>query len=468
MFLKVILIFILVYLVYFLITVAVLTNFYPNEDKACANFNRDHYYGDGEGVDYITLIDDNTEGLKARINLIENAKETIDVSQFYINTDKTGEIFLGELIMAANRGVKVRIIIDGKYNKVSGLTDDYFDAINKNPNIEIRLYEPFQVMQPWTVNNLLHDKILIIDNRQALISGRNIGDRYFNEQVDNFVYDLDTVITYKNNDDNDFKASGVGQIADYFASLWNHDYTVKKKEVNVNNKIAEELLIKLNGYMKEHPEWFNNKIDWVEKSVPAKRITLLANPFERFNKEPTVWCEIANFINNAEKSVFINSPYIIPTKEITNKLNNNIKNLKINVLTNSAGSTPNIFAFSGYLRYKPHLLKMDNINIYEYHGLGSLHSKSYIIDEQISIVGSYNMDPRSTFLSTETMLVIDSKEYATLLREYYDKKIRYSLLTNDLYDYEDKNDVKALELSKTKKAKLEIMRFVAHIIDHLL
>ena len=148
---------ILIYIIYFIVTVFVMTNFYP---KDTINLNN-NYQSDKEGQDIIALIDNN-KGLQARINLIENAQETIDIIQFYINDDEAGNIFINELLLQADKGIQVRIIIDGKYNHISGLTGAYLGLLTEHPNIKVKLYEPFQPLKPWTINNFLHDKILII------------------------------------------------------------------------------------------------------------------------------------------------------------------------------------------------------------------------------------------------------------------------------------------------------------------
>ena len=466
-FFKILFLTFLIYIIYFLFTVIIFPKYYPPKIN---NYYDDDLNFYGENVSHnekIALID-NSKALSARINLLESAKETIYLSQFYINDDFVGKIFLGEILQAANRGVKVKIIIDGKYNKISGLIKDYLYALIIHPNIEVKLYEPFKVLKPWTINNFLHDKILIIDNKYGMISGRNIGNRYFLEDVNNNVYDLDTIIINTSSD----KSDSLREMQDYFFYMWNHKYCVKTKKINKNKiskgrKKQQLLIYNLENTRKINKELFEVNFDWEELSVPVNKITLVYNPLERFNKTPLVWLAIANLINNAKNNVFINSPYIVPTKEIANKLETNkLSAVEINVLTNSAGSTPNILAFSGYLRYKEKLLKSDNINIFEYQGKGSLHSKAYIIDDQLSVVGSYNLDPRSTFLSTESILVVDSTEFAKLLNDYFNNKIDKSLLTNGLYSYENDN-VEPLPVSTKKKIVLSIMRYVAYLIDHL-
>ncbi|NLC94500.1 MAG: hypothetical protein GX676_02275 [Bacilli bacterium] len=305
---------------------------------------------------------------------------------------------------------------------------------------------------------------MIIDKYRAVVSGRNIANRYLSTEAYNYVFDIDHIITFTG-EISRFAESAVKQLMDYFETMWNSPYTKDPRKVKVKVDHFQKILNNYKDYRYMHPEYFTTKINIMALSVPTNKITLIANPLNRV-KKPKIWCEIASLINNAKEEVYINSPYVVPTEDIKGQLKN-LDQLDITVITNSAGSTPNYFAFSGYLRYKKELLKYDNIKLYEYQGGGSLHSKSYIIDNRISIVGSYNLDPRSTYLSTEIMLVIDSEPYAQKLKEVHVNYISQSLQAKSLYEYHA-GDIPMLEIKKGKKFTLEIMRHVAYLFDHLL
>jgi len=453
------------YLLYVIITVILMPLIYLKVNNYSCDCNIEAFYGDTVNSDRVALVN-NDEALAARINLINHAQESIEISHFYINNDTVGKIILGELFEAAKRNVKVKIIIDGKYNKLSGLNKDILYALKVHPNIEIKLYDTFKFFKPWTFNNFLHDKLLIIDNKMAMISGRNIGERYFFTDVNNYTYDLDTIIINYNENEN----SVIKQMQDYFNYTWNHNYTVKVKKLNKRQvksglRRQKEIIAFLDKYRKENQDVFSKKFNWEELSYPTQKINFVHNPLERNIKKPQVWCVIASLINNADKQVFINSPYVVPTNEISKRLSFK-EELEINILTNSAASSPNILGISGYLKYKDKMLHYDNVNLYEYQGDGSLHSKAYIIDERISVVGSYNLDPRSTYLSTESVLVIDSKEFAEVLSNYYETKLESSLKADGLFSYEN-NLIEPLSISPFKKILLSIMRYVIIIIEHL-
>lgn len=454
---------VIIVVLYLTTNLAILPNYTEKlNNDFCDNVH--YYYSDEVGVDVAALISKHQEAVTARLDLIANAKESIDIAQFYFNSDKYGTLILGEILRAAERGVKVRIVIDGKYRHFTGFDNEVLTLLNAHPNITFKLFEPFNLFKPWTVNNLLHDKIMIIDKYRAVVSGRNIANRYLSTEAYNYVFDIDHIITFTG-EISRFAESAVKQLMDYFETMWNSPYTKDPRKVKVKEDHFQKILNNYKDYRYMHPEYFTTKINIMALSVPTNKITLIANPLNRV-KKPKIWCEIASLINNAKEEVYINSPYVVPTEDIKGQLKN-LNQLDITVITNSAGSTPNYFAFSGYLRYKKELLKYDNIKLYEYQGGGSLHSKSYIIDNRISIVGSYNLDPRSTYLSTEIMLVIDSEPYAQKLKEVHVNYISQSLQAKSLYEYHA-GDIPMLEIKKGKKFTLEIMRHVAYLFDHLL
>jgi len=454
---------VIIVVLYLVTNLAIVPNYTEKlNNEQCYNY--DNYYSNEVGVDVATLISQHKDAVSARLDLIANAKETIDIAQFYFNTDKYGTLILGEILKAAERGVKVRVVIDGKYRHVTGFSNDVLTSLNAHPNITFKLFEPFHLLKPWKINNLLHDKIMIIDKYRAVVSGRNIANRYLSTEATNYVYDIDHIITFTGKASR-FNESGVKQLMDYFEGMWNSPYVQLPRKVKVKENYFQNILDSYQKYRAANLEYFNSKIDIMALSVPTNKVSLIANPLNRV-KKPKIWCEIASLINNAKEEVYINSPYVVPTEDIKSQLTN-LDHLDINIITNSAGSTPNYFAFSGYLRYKKELLKYDNIKLFEYQGGGSIHSKSYIIDNRLSIVGSYNLDPRSTYLSTEVMLVIDSEPYAQKLKEVHLSYISQSLQAKSLYEYHV-GDIPMLDVKKGKKITLEVMRYVAYLFDHLL
>lgn len=175
-------------------------------------------------------------------------------------------------------------------------------------------------------------------------------------------------------------------------------------------------------------------------------MSFIHNPIERFHKQPIVWQTLSILAERAQKSVIIQSPYIIPTKpmkkvipQITNS------SAEWTILTNSVKSTPNIMAFSGYLETRDDIVQTD-VKLYEYQKPYSIHGKSIVYDQNLSAVGSFNLDSRSAFLNTDSMVLIDSSVFAEQLTKAIEKKI-----TNSLLVAENKQYIESAEERKEKE-----------------
>lgn len=125
--------------------------------------------------DRVALIESGEDGINVRLNLIENAKSSIDISYYTLTEGKSVDLVFGSLIKAADKGVKVRVLLDGIFHNLSGDLKNVKYALACHPNIEYKLYEPFKILKPRTWNNRLHDKLIIVDKNLVLIGGRNIG-----------------------------------------------------------------------------------------------------------------------------------------------------------------------------------------------------------------------------------------------------------------------------------------------------
>lgn len=172
---------------------------------------------------------------------------------------------------------------------------------------------------------------------------------------------------------------------------------------------------------------FNNYYDWLEMSVATKKVTFIHNPIQRFNKEPWVWYDLTNLMKNSKKSLVIQSPYVIPTKPMLPYMEKiDIPAEKTTILTNSLASTANVVAYSGHIKHINGMVKR-GVNIYEYQGPDSIHAKTFIFDDQLSAIGAFNMDSRSAFLNTESMVVIDSVEFTSNLEKEMNQYVKKSL-----------------------------------------
>ncbi|QNO16006.1 phospholipase D family protein [Alkalicella caledoniensis] len=424
------------------------------------------------GPDRVILIEDGDEAKLRRLNLIENAQNTIDISYYSFHDSLSTDIFTAAIMVAADRGVKIRFILDGIANFRREELQESIYTFTAHENIEFKYYEPINGIKPWTWNNRLHDKIIIVDQKWAIIGGRNIGDKYFDRgEQDRLSHDRDVFIM---NTDLTNSESAVYQMEEYYEYLWNHKFssypmeklsTVQSKIAQDRKKFLQELL---NGIRKTRPELFAESLDWMDESTQTNKVTFIHNPLTRFNKEPWVWYEITRLMEAAQSSIIIQSPYVIPNKRMLGYIDlSKQQEVDVVILTNSFGSNPNTFGLAGYMKFRKDIIDFADY-VYEYQGIGSLHAKSFIFDHRISMIGTFNTDPRSAFLSTESMVVIDSEEFTAAFRDRIEDLLEQSLLAQEDYTYVSNSDVEELPSSLGKRVKIRILSMLTYFFDYLL
>ncbi len=458
----------LVYFLYILITAVLIFAF----DKKSSleyenNFNK--YVQNEVSLDRVALIEKRDFSAMSKIFLLDTAEKSLEISYYKIQNDESGCVFFSKLIDAANRGVKVKILLDGKINKTSKDFNGINYALVNNENIEIKYYEPFSLLKPWTWNNILHDKYIIVDDKMAILGGRNIGNQYFDVNNKSLLLTKDREVLVINTDEKEYKNSVIFQLKSYFYEVWNCSYSkdpklnLSRRNIAKANKKIEEMTSCAKYIEETYPAYFNSSLDLHNISFATNKISLIHNPINRFKKYPECWIEITNLIKSATSSVFIQSPYVIFNKEMRKYISlDELSNKDTTILTNSEKSTPNLFAFSGYLKYKKQLLE-SSINIYEYHGEGSIHAKTYIFDDRLSLIGSFNMDPRSAFLSTETMLAIDSEEFTNFLKNQINTLEKDSTLISCDTDEKINNSP-----TKIKYILFRVVKVLTYLFDYLL
>ena len=473
--LKIILVLAGVYLLYIVVSCVIVPSFHEPKADSSWKPKIDLNQNDIKGVspDKVVLLQDREDSGLARLQLIKNAKESVDISTYAIHKGPYADLLFGCIFDAANRGVKVRILLDGIVNKFNQDLRLYSYAIFAHPNIELKYYEPLHLGKPWTWNNRFHDKLFIIDEEVALVGGRNIGDKYFSAAGSKGASNDRDVLVFTETKRN--KASVLTQMADYYQFVWEHPYTEKavkkishRKEALGKNK-EKEALRSLKNAKDIYPLPINKDIDWKKDAYPAEKVYFLYNPHQRINKDPLIWKELVSLSEQATKSIYLESPYIVPTKKMLEYVDSEkitVNHLK--VLTNSIASTPNLLAFSGYWFNRKEII--DSVDeLFEYQAkTESLHGKTYIFDGRISLIGSYNLDARSTFLNTETMILIDSKDFAHYLQKELNKTIdQHSLQVLEDGSYKNDNKVKELEAAIWKKLVVKALSYVVKLVDFL-
>lgn len=371
--------------------------------------------------DRAQLVESEEDGALVRLNMIENASKSIDISYFTFRNGKFSKLMLGALVDAAERGVEVRILLDSLSSlpSLAGEFRDVLYGLDLNENIELKFYDPINPLFPFTWNKRLHDKLILVDESLALIGGRNVADNYYlkNTKWRSFSKDRDVII-FKDESLGDYD-SVIKDIKSYYDRSLEYKYSKRFKrklssKAKVKSKLACENLkedyIATKGLLKEELK----EVNWHDYTMDTSKIVFAHNPVGKINQDPWILRELLYLSSQAEKSIFMQSPYIIPSRRIRdNFAEYDIDLKKTTLLTNSFYSSPNYLSISAYSNYRKKMVD-SGVHIYEYQGKGSIHSKTYIFDDSISAIGSFNLDARSSYINSEVMIVVFSEELSLI------------------------------------------------------
>ena len=465
--LKFLLVCIIVYAAYILVF-AFLPYFLPQ--KISEEFKKEvdsyDFYGDRPCVDRVALVEDPLISLATRIRLINEAEKTLDIAYYALHMGQTTDFFLASVLDAAQRGVRVRFLIDGMFHGFSGEYKYLAAALGSHPNIEIKLYNRINPLKPWTFNGRMHDKYIIVDNRIMLLGGRNIGDKYFGgeDYCENLTIDRD-VMVYNTEYDTQCRQSVLFDVRKYMLNIW--DNKIAKTSFAKRSKKSEEQQKRLFGIMKElresSRELFVTPLNLDIRTHKANKVTFFANDHAIYKKEPKVGYIIKHIAATAKKRVFLQSPYVVLSENIYQSLKEvGEQPAEYEILTNSMHSSPNLPAFSLYMSDRKKILDT-GAKIYEFHGDDSIHAKTYIIDDRMSIIGSFNMDPRGEYIDTEIMLAIDSVGFTATLENIINQYKNYSLCIDSKGAYDLSESEECYDDEDSKKKKL--LKIVGKVIS---
>lgn len=471
MLINILIMIVVLYFIYVFVTAVVLFYVPLHKGKDLKVMNTENFYGKKESTDRVMLLENGYFSGLVRMQMIQEARHTIDIAYFSIGKGRSSDLLMGALFEAADRGIRIRVLLDGISHGLKGKRKNVLYALAFQNNIELKYYEPFTILKPWTWHNRLHDKIIVVDGQLGISGGRNIGDKYLASQPDkNFVYDRDVLIYNTKQESN----SVILSMEKYVEKLWNHPYTRKafpklKKTKQFRGLSGKKLLIDQYEEAKKANEPFVHPyIVWRESTMPTRKVSFITNPIQRMNKSPFIWKTFIKLSEQAEKSIVVQSPYIVPTKEMEQYIDKSVKSkVQRIILTNSITSTPNAMAFSAYLGVKNRVIKAAS-KLYEYQQPYSIHGKSVVYDQRLSAVGSFNLDSRSVFLNTESMVMIDSEEFAAELTGAIETKISHSTLVGNEGEPVDFNTDSQKNVPPVKSALLHILsvftRFWRHFV----
>lgn len=377
------------------------------------------------------------DAFAARLALAENAQYSIDVQYYIWHDDVSGRLLMQSLKKAADRGVRVRMLLDD--NTMAGM-DGLLAALNSHPNIEVRLFNPFMqrgfrplgfLSDFFRLNRRMHNKSFTADSVVSIVGGRNIGDEYFDVGSGVLFADLDVAAVGKAAEDvsEDFDRYWADMAAYPLETITGKIQEADLDTVPSGDPVTQAYLKALaESDFAGHLRGGNLPLVW------AKTQLISDDPAKVHNKalaKDTVMAKIAPIMAGAEKELLIVSPYFVPGKRGTALLNGVAeKGGNVAVLTNSLAANDVAVVHSGYAKYRKDLLK-GGVALYELkadatvrpksnHFLGSssgasLHAKTFSVDGRYLFVGSFNMDPRSAILNTEMGLMVDNEELAAQL-----------------------------------------------------
>lgn len=409
--------------------------------------------GAGERLSGFQMLSVGLDGLLARVELIDAARHSLDLQYYIFRGDESGLIVAAALLRAADRGVRIRLVLD---DGETAAGDEKIAALSAHQGIEVRVFNPLRyrghlrvvrgsefLFNKHRLDYRMHNKLLVADNTVALVGGRNIGDQYFQ---------LDPKSQFG---DDDVVAVGpiVQQMSGVFDEFWNSTEVIPAQAIDRANTTPLALGKLQSAITAQGPA--------PHESADAFLARLAAGaPLNGIDSEnaPLIWASVRLVHDSPDKklvaagaaagSLMYNTvaaeaktvgdemimvtPYLVPTPVEMQLLKGlRARNARVRLLTNSLVSTPSLAAQAGYMHYRPALLE-EGVELHEIramlggtqgtgqgksisrHGNYGLHAKLYVFDRKAMFVGSMNFDQRSKRLNTEIGLVIYS---ATLARQ---------------------------------------------------
>lgn len=404
---KLIIILIAAYIIFCLLCVIVGPLIQEKNDFA---WETDQAVSDADAAnERVLCIDDNVDALMWRLRMIESAEEELILTTFNFGNDQSGTDIMAALLRAADRGVQVRILVDGIYGALN-LHGERFDVLVAHENIEAKLYNTVNLLTPWDANYRMHDKYLIVDDRVYMLGGRNSTDLFLGDYSDKVSTDRD-VLVYR---EGSGETASICRLKQYFEQIWALSCNKTLKCNSPKEAVKAQLYDHYLELQSTYPESFLEP-DWIGETIAANSVSLICNPITNTNKEPLLWESLCALMMEGE-NVTIQTPYIICNQEMYSGFSDITQaGTQVTIITNAVANGANPWGCTDYLNQKDKILET-GVSVCEYYGEHSLHTKTVLIDDTISVIGSFNMDMRSTYLDTETMLVIDCPKLNAYLR----------------------------------------------------
>ena len=427
-------------------------------DDAFVEIESTIYLKHGPVASGFKLLDSNEDGLRWRLALIDSARHSIDVQYYLWYGDDAGRILARRLLDAANRGVRVRMLVDDLNTLFTdagsiAMRDKIAALMDAHPNLELRLFNP------WTnreiagrisegmgefkrVNQRMHNKVMIVDNRATIIGGRNIGDEYMGLHDEFNFHDLDVL--------------GIGPVARQasikFDAYWNSDWVMPVSALNIEVSADEQEealagLIQQNNaaaslaYFEKDPQTWSAELVGLHDTLHTGTSQVISDMPTEGAIEHVMLEQIHAMIDVAQSELLIVNAYIIPTERSIAKLQMLKKRgVEVKILTNSLASHDVPAVNSHYKQWRKPILESGAKLFEARHDAEiqavvsdtkptrakfmGLHSKAMVVDHERVFIGSMNYDPRSSMINTEMGVFIESRALAEELAQLIERDMQ--------------------------------------------
>ena len=399
------------------------------------------------------LLVSGQEAFLARAALAESAERTLDLQYYIVAEDATATLLLYRALRAAQRGVRVRLLIDDLY--AVGRDFD-FATFAAHPNVQVRVFNPFLRRGPLGISRLLeylgdsarlnrrmHKKLWIADNAAAVVGGRNLGDAYFSADAESDFADLDVL------------AAGpvVAAVSRSFDEYWNSEWALPIAAFLGEPPGSGELDLILSQMAARAEHFRESEYAQTLRAtdlgrlvrggefplVPARASAVYEPPPKpgsvTAEGEAQIMSVLRKSVEAAQQEVILISPWFIPSERGLGVFGTLARRgVRVRVLTNSLASTDVPVVHAGYARYRARLLAL-GVELHErrpsaarsggarpgFSSGATLHAKAVVVDRKFALIGSMNLDPRSRLSNTEVAVLIESavlgEQLGTLFEE---------------------------------------------------
>lgn len=375
-----------------------------------------------------------TDALGARLRLTETAEKSIDVQYFLMKGDTAGQVFTGALLRAADRGVRVRFLLDDIFTTIE---DEELELLDAHAKIEVRLHNPIsrrgvsainKVATFRSANRRMHNKSFTVDNQATIVGGRNIADEYFDLRPKSEFLDLDMLAI----------GPVAHEVSAVFDRFWNHrrsvpmaafgrkytreDLAIARAEVTESARQRGEQVYRA----AIHTGLIQAMVGGAQSLYSADATVLTDEPEKLTSRvspdQMLLVQQLLEVIDGATQEVIVMTPYFVPGKAGVAYWKSIVdKGVRVVLVTNSLASNNHTAVHAGYAKYRKRIIEA-GVELYEVRALAAsgsrmLHTKGMIIDRRTVFIGSLNLDPRSIAINSEMGMLVPNASLAESMAE---------------------------------------------------